>query len=551
MDGRFDERFLNLANTTTDGEGRANIKLNIDDAPKGYGAPLRADLVVGVVEPGGRVVRESARIPVRPDDYYVGLKLAGDKSSFGEGDTVEVESVLLDWTGDVAEGELEWKLVEEDYWFDWYRDGGEWRWRRSYRDILVAEGRDATTRDARAKLVSQRLDPGTYRLSVSRAGGKEKSDIRFYVGWRSYASGSDSPDQAAMTLQNEKVAPGARARLFLNPPYEGEAIVAIATDRIHRVQRMNVKEGGREIMIDTDPNWGAGFYVIATVVTPRDPGDRPVPRRAMAVTYVPFDMSERTLTVTLDEPDVFRPRQQLDLPVTVENAAPGSSVMMTVAAVDEGILRLTKFASPDPVDHYYGKKRLGVAVRDDYGRILDANLGAPARFGGDSIGGEGLTVVPTKSVALFSGMVTVGADGRTTVPIEVPDFNGELRLMAVAWSATKLGAASEPLTVRDPVPAELALPRFMAPGDATTATLLIDNVDGAAGDYVVTITGDGPADIETSETFTLAQGEKTTAEFDIASGEVGIGAVNLSVAGPDSFSVSRSYPIQSRTPYFP
>lgn len=551
VNGRFDERFLTLPNTTTDAEGKASIALNVDSAPRDYGAPMRADIVAGVVEPGGRVVRESARIPVRPDDYYLGLKLANDAESFGQGEEVAVNAVLLDWQGQPAESDLEWRLVEEDYWFDWYREDGQWRWRRSFRDVLIAEGRGKTSPKAVASLVKQRIDPGTYRLSVSQAGGKAKSDIRFYVGWRSYASGAESPDQAAITLQTDKVTPGSRARLFLNPPYEGEATIVIATDKVHLVQRVGVEAKGREIIVDTDPAWGAGFYVMATVVTPRDPGARPVPRRAMAVSYVPFDMSARKLAVAIEKPDVFRPRQRLDLPVTVSGAAPGATVMMTVAAVDEGILRLTKFKSPDPVDYYYGKKRLGVDVRDDYGRILDANLGAPARFGGDQLGGEGLTVVPTKSVALYSGPVTVGAGGKATVPIDVPDFNGELRLMAVAWSKEKLGSDSQALSVRDPVPAELALPRFLAPGDAATATLLIDNVDGEAGDYKVSLTGEGPVSLAKNETFRLAKGEKKTQTFSFETGEVGIGAVKLAVEGPGGFSVARAYPIQSRTPYFP
>ncbi len=551
VNGRFDERFLTLPNTTTDAEGKASIAINVDSAPTGYGAPMRADVVVGVVEPGGRVVRESARIPVRPDDHYVGLKLANGEGSFGQGEDVAVNAVLLDWNGQPAAGDLEWKLVEEDYWFDWYRENGNWRWRRSFRDILVAEGRGKTSAEQIATLVSQRIDPGTYRLSVAQAGGKAKSDIRFYVGWRSYASGAESPDQAAITLQTDKVTPGSRARLFLNPPYAGEATIVIATDKVQLVQRMKVEAKGREIIIDTDPSWGAGFYVMATIVTPRDPGDRPVPRRAMAVSYVPFDMSARKLEVKLDDPEVFRPRQRLDLPVTVAGAAPGATVMMTIAAVDEGILRLTKFASPDPVNYYYGKKRLGVDIRDDYGRILDANLGAAARFGGDQLGGEGLTVVPVKSVALFNGPITIGAGGKASVPIEIPDFNGELRLMAVAWSKDKLGSASEPMTVRDAVPAQLALPRFVAPGDNATATLLIDNVDGVAGDYKVSLTGEGPVGLSTSEVFKLAQGEKQTKAFTFATGEVGIGAVKLAVEGPGGFAVSRSYPIQSRTPYFP
>ena len=551
VDKRFNERFLKLANTTTDAEGKARLALNVDDVRKGYGAPLRADLVVGVVEAGGRPVRESARIPVRPEDYYVGLKLPEGRRSFGEDDPVEIDAVLLDAGGTVVDGEIEWKLYEQEYWFDWYRDGGQWRWRRQWRDILIAEGRGQTGRDALAKLVSQKLDHGSYRLTATRAGGKEQSTIKFYVGWRSYAAGAQSPDQAALTLQNEKLAPGARARFVLNAPYEGEAIIAVATDRVHEVRRVKVDGDAKEITIDTKPEWGAGFYVLATIVTPRDPGERPVPRRAMGVAYAPFDMAARTLEVSFDAPDVFRPRQRLDLPVTIKGAKPGAELRMTLAAVDEGILRLTKFASPDPVAHYYGKKRLGVAVRDDYGRILNANLGAPARFGGDQLGGEGLTVVPTKSVALFSGLVEVDSNGRTTVPIEVPDFNGELRLMAVAWTAEKVGSKAQPLTVRDPVPAELALPRFVAPGDVATATLLIDNVDGEAGDYQVSLTGEGPITFNANATYTLAQGEKETAAFTFETGEVGIGAVNLSVSGPGGFEVARSYPIQSRTPYFP
>ena len=550
VDGRFDERFLKLPNTTLDAGGEATLELNVDDAPKGVGAPLRADVVVGVVEPGGRVVRESARIPVRPDDRYVGLKLEGDGSGVGQNEPATVDAVLVDWSGKQAAGDLEWRLVEEDYWFDWYRQDGEWRWRRSYKDILMGEGKAKASESAPARITEQ-LDPGSYRLIVTDPASGAKSDIRFYVGWRSYAAGADTPDQASLTPPTEKVTPGSRARLFLNPPYEGEAMITIATDKVQLVQRLKVDKKGREIIIDTDPSWGAGFYVLATIVTPRDVVDRPVPRRAMAVAYVPFDMSARKLGVSIEGPDLLQPRQKVDLPVKIDGAAGDGTVMLTLAAVDEGILRLTKFKSPDPVDYYYGKKRLGVEVRDDYGRILHANLGAPAHFGGDQIGGEGLTVVPTKTVALFQGPVQVDANGMAKVPVDIPDFNGELRLMAVAWSADKLGAAARPLTIRDPVPAELSLSRFLAPNDKADATLLIDNVDGAAGDYRVTVSGEGPVNLNETQTFKLAKGEKQTARFTLAAGSTGIGAVNLAVEGPNGFSVSRSYPIEIRTPYFP
>ena len=545
----FRERIIQLPNVMTDGAGAASFPLSIENMPEKLGVPLRADLVVGVVEPGGRVVRESARIPVRPDDAYLGLRLASAGSGVGEGEPAEIDAVLLNRAGELIDGALEWRLVEEDYWFDWYRENGRWRWRRSYKDVLIAEGRaNAAASPAR---ISQSLDPGSYRLIATDPNSGAVTGLRFYVGWRSYAAGADTPDQAAFTTPEAPLAPGARARLFLDAPYEGEAIITVATDRVHRVQRVKVAPEGREVIIDTDASWGSGFYVMATIVTPRDPAARPIPRRAMAVAYVPFDMNEKTFEVSLSAPETTAPRQQVNVPVTIEGAQAGDAVMLTLAAVDEGILRLTKFASPDPVDYFYGKKRLGVSVRDDYGRMLNANLGAPARFGGDQIGGEGLTVVPTQSVALFSGLVAVGANGETSVPVTLPDFNGELRLMAVAWSAEKLGAAATAMTVRDPVPALLALPRFLAPGDQATATLSIDNVDGEAGAYRVSLNGDGPVEIDAEQTVELAAGERKSAVFPVRAGENGIASIAMRVDGPGGFSVSRDYSIEVRTPFFP
>ena len=93
-------------------------------------------------------------------------------------------------------------------------------------------------------------------------------------------------------------------------------------------------------------------------------------------------------------------------------------------------------------------------------------MGLPSevRVGGDQLGGEGLTVVPTKSVVIFSGLVEV-KNGRAKIPLALPEFNGELRLMAVAWSKTGLGKADKKMKVRDKAPSDLVMPRFLAPGE--------------------------------------------------------------------------------------
>lgn len=546
----FSEQRLNLGDTMSDGEGNATLTLAVDRGIKSSGRPLRADIVVGVAEPGGRVVQESARVPVRVDKRYIGIRRAENVKT-GRNEPVQFEIVTLDTQGaQIAVEDLEWKIFEEDYRFEWYRQNGEWRWRRDYRDVLVATDTMATEDEEPAQL-ARSLDYGSYRLEVRDPETGILTTYRFYAGWASYASGAQSPDQAVLTGPAKPVKAGSRIKVTLAAPYAGEAMIAVATDRIHEIKRIKLDDKPQEVTITTDASWGGGVYVLATVVTPRDAVSQPVPRRAMGVAYIPFDMEARTLDLSYKIDEMVRPRQQITLPVQVKGAGNGEEIMMTVAAVDEGILRLTKFQSPKPEDWYYGKKALGVRLYDDYGRLLNPNLAAATPFGGDQLGGEGLTVVPTKSVALFSGLVTVNGNGTAEVPIEVPDFNGELRLMTVAWSSNKLGSVDQALTVRDPVPAELALPRFLGPQDEATTTLLIDNVDGKTGVYKVNITGDGPVNIDENANFNLAAGQRQDQIFELEAGEIGIADITLSVEGPDDFAVSRSYPIQVRAPYFP
>src|SRR5262249_5278761 len=177
-----------------------------------------------------------------------------------------------------------------------------------------------------------------------------------------------------------------------------------------------------------------------------------------------------------------------EVPVKIAGLAPGEEAYLTLAAVDEAVLKLTDFSSPVPGDYFYGRRKLGVELRDLYGRLIDpraATIGT-LRSGGDQFAKRSVAGLPDKSnrvVALFSGVVRIAADGSATVKFDMPDFQGQLRLMAVAVAAKKLGAASASMIVRDPVVTMVSLPRFLAPGDKARLALTINNLEGSAGDY--------------------------------------------------------------------
>jgi len=326
--------------------------------------------------------------------------------------------------------------------------------------------------------------------------------------------------------------------------------LVIANESVKFVQSVKIPEGESEITLPFDKSWGDSVYAMLTLYTPRDKQARPVPRRAVGISYIALDRSRQIMALNINSPEVIRPRGEHVFDVAVTGVPSGEKVWMNFAAVDEGILRLTKYSSPDASGYYFGKKALGVSITDDYPRTLNPNRGEPVsvRSGSDSLGGEGLTVVPTKTVALYSGAVLV-KNGKARFAMDLPEFNGELRLMATAWSKSAVGSDAGSVKVRDKVPAIVGLPRFLAPGDQAMATVSLDNVEGETGQYLADFGSDGVVEAKDRLTFTLDRGERGQDKIALLATETGFSDLGLNVTGPAAYSAKATYPIQVRAPY--
>jgi hypothetical protein len=149
---------------------------------------------------------------------------------------------------------------------------------------------------------------------------------------------------------------GDTVEVTLKAPYAGQAQVAVATDRIIDLKTVNVPEGGTTIKLKTSAEWGGGAYVLVTVIQPRDPVSSPKPRRALGLAYVSLDPKGRKLAVDIGTPAKVHAKQALDVPLTIKGVGFRGEARVTVAAVDEGILRITRFQSPDPAAWYFGKR---------------------------------------------------------------------------------------------------------------------------------------------------------------------------------------------------
>ncbi len=209
-------------------------------------------------------------------------------------------------------------------------------------------------------------------------------------------------------------------------------------------------------------------------------------------------------------PALLRPNSALHIPVKVSGLAAGDEARIVVAAVDVGILNLTNYKPPSADDYYLGQQALSAEIRDLYGELIDGMQGARGqiRSGGDE-GAQLQGSPPTgPPVALYSGLVKVGADGTADVAFDVADFAGTLRVMAVAWSKDKVGHASTDVIVRDPVVLSATLPRFLLPGDRSSVHLDLDNVEGPAGDYTIAVTSADALSASATQKLTLRAKER-------------------------------------------
>lgn len=552
---RWDPKRYPLAITGTDGAGKADTTLRLDTRPDTTRA-LQAQVQVSLFEPGGRPVSRSLSLPYRHQPFAIGIRprFKGDGIDIGQQATFDI--IALDATGEPrALSGLQVEFYRENYEYYWYFQNNRWDYRLITRDsdAVASQSLDLQSVEP-GEVVMAGQDWGSYRLEVFDLKTGVASSVRFQVGWFARPGGGDSPDQLQITLDKPRYRPGDTARVHVRAPFAGEVLLTLASDKLWSARTFSLPEQGGILELPVDEQWTPGIYLTATAFRPADA--QPGPGRAIGVTWLGLDVSPRSLEIELDTPAELQPRQQVELPVRVSGGEPGKPVWLTLAAVDEGILQLTDFSSPDPVGYFLGKRRLGVELLDLYGKLIEAG-GRPGklRVGGGSDSArqrESLAVHTVETVSLFSGPVALDDQGRASIPLNLPDFNGQLRLMAVAWDQDRLGQAEAELLVRDPLVTQVYLPRFLAPGDTSQVALTLANIRAEPGEYRLQLAGEGAVSIADAEPFTVAikdTGSQKPAQqmvYTLRGDEPGSGDIYLTLEGPAGFQLTRHWQIAVR-----
>jgi alpha-2-macroglobulin len=520
----------------TDAQGRVTMKVPVQSlaAPR----PTEAKIVLRVGEEGGRAVERSVTIPILPDGPVIGVRknFGGD---LAEGATATFDVVLVapDGTRQARQG-VSWNLYKVERRYQWFNSDGRWGFEPVKSTRRAADGRIDLSAEGPARIATP-VEWGSYRLDL-RADGIEtaQTSVSFTVGWSGDQT-ADVPDLLDVTLDKASYSAGEEIRARLSPRFAGKATLAVVSDKVHDIKVVEVAADGSTVTMPVKAEWGAGAYLVALAHRPLDAQAKRTPGRSLGLAWFEVDRAARALSVQLNAPAQMRPRGEMRLPIRLAGLQPGEDARITVAAVDVGILNLTRYQTPNPVDYFFGQKQLSTEIRDLYGYLIDGMQGTRGaiRSGGDGSDGGLQGIPPTQEpLARYSGVVRVGPDGTAEVSFDIPAFNGTVRVMAVAWTANRVGSASADVIVRDPVVLTGTLPRFLSVGDQSRFHMQIANVEGAAAEYTLDVDVRGPVLAPADalrRSMRLEAGAKSAVTIPITAAGPGLALVDVKITGPN------------------
>ena len=535
-------------------DARGVAKLAIPIAEPETNLPLEAEFSITANENGGRGVTRTLTLPLLPQGAVLGVKPLFAEGDLQPGQPAKFGVILA--TGDgkrLARKGLKWQLSRVSKSYQWFFKEGRWSFESITNTRRVADGEIETSETSVAEITAP-VGWGTHRLEV-RSGGNETAEtgFDFTIGYVAEAR-ADTPDVLDVVLDKAAYADGETMAVRITPRAAGQATLAVMSDRLAHLETVELPAEGKTVSLKASAEWGPGAYLVVLAHRPLDAAQKRMPGRAIGLSWFSIGKEARKLTVDLGAPTLVRPRGTLTLPVKITNLQPGEEAFVTVAAVDQGILALTRYTPPDASTYFFGQRQLSHELRDLYGALIDGMQGTRGaiRSGGDSAPSTSAEKPTQEPLARFSGVVKVGPDGSAPIAFELPAFNGQVKVMAVVWSKTRTGEASADVTVRDPVVVQATAPRFLALGDRSRLHIEINPVEAETGIYALQLNLKGPvtATLDPAwQNLRLEKGRKTDLVLPLTGAGLGLAEIELTLVGQGhSLTQTLRLPLKSSAP---
>ena len=487
---------------TLDAEGKANVMLKVPTATEAPGM-LNATFTTRVFEPGGDASIYTQTIPFSPFTSYVGINLNQPKGKYIETDKDHVfDIVTVNTQGQlVNSSNLEYKI---------YRIGWSWWWENSGESFGTYINNSSITPVASGNLQTKggkasfkfRIDYpswGRYLVYVKDKESGHATGGTVYVDWPEWRGRSSKTDPSgikmlAFSLNKDSYEIGETATAIIPAAAGGRALVSIENgSTVLRQEWIEVSNGGdTKYTFKITPEMTPNVYLHISLLQPHAQTVNDLPIRMYGVVPVFVTNSQTVLQPQIQMPEVLRPETSFNVTVSEKTGKP---MTYTLAIVDDGLLDLTNFKTPDPWNDFYSREALGIRTWDMYDNVLGASAGSYSSL--FSTGGDA-TMKPAdakanrfKPVVKFVGPFYLGKGKSQTHTLKLPMYVGSVRAMVVAGQEGAYGNAEKTAFVRTPLMMLSTLPRVLSIQEEITVPVNIFAMENQVKNVTVSLQASG------------------------------------------------------------
>lgn len=560
---QYSQRSFTLFEGTLDENGICAVEGTIE-AAKLAPSILSSNFSLRVQETGGSTVDKNFNATIYPYSHYVGVSDPFDWGSAPVGTKTAVPVVVVDPSGKAVAGR---KMVAR-----LYINKRHWWWDYDNRDRQDFRTMEQTYLISEQQIISgskpvnfqfEIEDDGQHYIAITDLASGHETGMFFYGSrWAGEGrTGRGEETYLPIQINRGSFNPGDVAQIGCDAPDSAMAILTIEQNNKIICRMWGKSKGGRvsfNVPVTTEmlPN----CYAVLQLIQPHRRTGNDLPHALFGIKPFTVEQKSTHLDLALKAPEEIKPEQKFS--ITVNNRSKDKATA-TIAIVDEGLLDLTGFGTPNPWEHFFRKLRLAVISRDNFRWFLNALLPDMDRL--FSIGGDddessrkdrlgdsdSKRFVP---VVMFTKPVTIGGRGSKTVTFTMPNYVGEVRVMVIGAGESSFGSVSKQIPVRQPVMVLPTLPRTVRPGDQFQIPVSVFAMKPSIKQAVVTISTRGGVVLRSAKSQTVTfdkPGEKDISFEAIAGKTVGVDTVVITVvSGKEKNSSTVILPIQSANPFY-
>lgn len=481
------------------------------------GGVITATAYVSVFDLTGRTVNRAAAFDIYPKKYFIGINAPG--YYFGTNENLNFELAAVNPNDEpVKNFNAAAKLLRYEWHTVLKKDNNDRYYYDSEKKEVVEWERDVKIDGKPEDFTFSVSRSGNYDLRVYKKGEDNYVSKNFYAyGWGGATASSfevDKEGRIDIAADKKTYEPGETAKVLFMAPFSGKMLVTIERDGVYDYRYVDVEEKSFELELPITDSYLPNVYVSATLFRPHNTEDNTPFLVGHGYASLKVQEEDNRIEVTIDAPDKIKPNRTQKIEVETDG---GADTYVTLAVVDEGILQIKGFETPSPYDYMYAKRPLKVDGYDLYKLLLPELIKEQSLTGGDMLARamqkrtNPITTKRFKLMSYWSGIKKTDSGGDAVFNVTIPQFNGEVRIMAVVYKGNKFGSGDERMKIADDIIIEPEVPRFLAPGDSLNSTVTVIN------------TTDGSADVELSASVEkpLKLASASEAELDIEPNKTG------------------------------